>query len=380
MPAKGGAKIPDVAIVGGGLIGLSIAWQCAQRGLVVSVFDDPRERGASEVAAGMLAPVTEVQYGEEPLLRLNIASAKRYPSFIGELEAHTGVDVRYRRCGTLMVARDSDDNAELDEVFAFQQTLGLEVERLRSRQARELEPGLAPSIRGAILAPNDHQVDPREMLAALRMACVSARVTLTDERVTRIELDDDRVTGVETVSGIAPANKVVLAGGAASGRIEGLPPEVLPPVRPVKGQLLHLAATGMFGVGDRNIRGLEVYVVSRTNGRIIVGATVEEMGWDTTVTAGAVHELLRRAYEILPGITELRFVRSLAALRPGTPDNAPLLGDSSIEGLIMATGHYRNGVLLAPITGDRIAELVATGAAEGLEAFSPDRFVKGAVA
>jgi glycine oxidase len=136
----------------------------------------------------------------------------------------------------------------------------------------------------------------------------------------------------------------------------------------------------MFGVGDRNIRGLEVYVVSRTNGRIIVGATVEEMGWDTTVTAGAVHELLRRAYEILPGITELRFVRSLAALRPGTPDNAPLLGDSSIEGLIMATGHYRNGVLLAPITGDRIAELVATGAAEGLEAFSPDRFVKGAVA
>lgn len=328
----------------------------------------------------MLAPVTEVHYGEEPLLRLNIASAKRYPSFIGELEARTGVEVRYRRCGTLMVARDADDNAELDEVFAFQQKLGLEVERLRGRQARELEPGLAPTIRGAILAPNDHQVDPPEMLAALRLACVSEGVELRDERIAEVKIEGDRVTGVATVSEAISADHVVLAGGAASGGIGGLPPAVMPPVRPVKGQLVHLAATGMFGIGDRNIRGLEVYVVSRTNGRIVVGATVEEMGWDTTVTAGAVHELLRRAYEILPGVTELRFVRVLAGFRPGTPDNAPILGKSAIEGLIMATGHYRNGVLLAPITGDRIAELIATGETEGIEAFAPDRFVRGAVA
>lgn len=328
----------------------------------------------------MLAPVTEVHYGEEPLLRLNIAGAKRYPSFVGELEARTGVEIRYRRCGTLMVARDVDDNTELDDVFAFQQKLGLEVERLRGRQARELEPGLAPTIRGAILAPNDHQVDPPEMLAALRLACVGEGVALRDERVTAVKTDGDRVVGVSTSSGVTGADQVVIAGGAASGTIEGLPPEAMPPVRPVKGQLLHLAATGMFGIGDRNIRGLDVYVVSRTNGRIVVGATVEEMGWDTTVTAGAVHELLRRAYEILPGVTELRYVRALAGLRPGTPDNAPILGKSAIEGLIMATGHYRNGVLLGPITGDRIAELVATGATQDLEPFAPDRFVRGAVA
>ena len=328
----------------------------------------------------MLAPVTEVHYGEEPLLRLNIAAAKRYPSFIGELEANTGVEVRYRRCGTLMVARDPDDNAELDEVFAFQQKLGLEVERLRGRQARELEPGLAPTIRGGILAPNDHQVDPPEMLAALRMACVGADVELHDERVTGVRITEDSVSGVVTRSGHIAANTVVIAGGAASSALDGLPPETMPPVRPVKGQVVHLAATGMFGVGDRNIRGLDVYVVSRTNGRVVVGATVEEMGWDTTITAGAVHELLRRAYEILPGITELRFVRALAGLRPGTPDNAPLLGTTAVDGLVMATGHYRNGVLLAPITGDKIAELIATGATDGLDAFSPNRFVKGTVA
>jgi glycine oxidase len=349
--------------------------------LSVVVFDDPKGRAASEVAAGMLAPVTEVHYGEEPLLRLNIEGAKRYPAFIGELEANTGVEVRYRRCGTLMVARDSDDNAELDEVFGFQQKLGLEVERLNGRAARELEPGLAPTIRGAILAPNDHQVDPPEMMAALRMACVGAGVELRDERVTRIDVDGDRAVGVSTRTGTEAVDKVVLTGGAASGRIDGLPPDALPRVRPVKGQLVHLAATGMFGVADRNIRGLEVYVVSRTNGRVIVGATVEEMGWDTTITAGAVHELLRRAYEVLPGITELRFVRSLAGLRPGTPDNAPLLGPTRVEGLVIATGHYRNGVLLAPITGDMVAELLATGVVpESIRPFSPERFVTGAVA
>jgi glycine oxidase len=329
----------------------------------------------------MLAPVTEVHYGEEPLLSLNIDSSKRYPAFIGELEANTGIEVRYRRCGTLMVARDADDNAELDDVFAFQQKLGLDVQRLKGREARALEPGLSPTIRGGILASNDHQVDPPQMLAALRMAAVGAGVKLVDERVDAVVVESDRVVGVRSASGVTTADNIVLAGGAASGQIEGLSPSALPSVRPVKGQLVHLAATGIFGIADRNIRGLDVYIVSRTNGRVVVGATVEEMGWDTTVTAGAVHELLRRAYELLPGVTELRFVRSLAGLRPGTPDNAPLLGPASMEGLVYATGHYRNGVLLAPVTADTIAELLATGEVPALIApFSPDRFVRGAVA
>lgn len=370
-----GGTIPDVAIVGGGLIGLATAWRTAARGLSVTVFDDPRGQSASQVAAGMLAPVTEVHYGEEPLLRLNIESSRRFPAFIGELEANTGVEVRYRRCGTMMVARDSDDNAELDELFAFQQKLGLEVERLRGSETRRLEPGLAPTVRGAILAPNDHQVDPPQLVGALRVACVQAGVELCDENVTEVDVVNDRVVGVQTASRSCPSDRVVLAAGSSSGLIAGLPPSAIPAVRPVKGQLVHMAATGMVGIADRNIRGLDVYIVSRTNGRVVIGATVEEMGYDTTNTAGAVLDLLRHAYELLPGITELRFVRTTAGLRPGTPDNAPLLGPTGVDGLIAATGHYRNGVLLTPITGDAIAELLATGSVpQSILPFSPLRF------
>lgn len=330
----------------------------------------------------MLAPVTEVHYGEESLLRLNIDSARRFPAFVGELEAHTGVEVRYRRCGTLTVARDADDNAALADVFSFQQKLGLEVERLRAREARELEPGLSGSIRGAILAPNDHQVDPPELLAALRIACVDAGVELRDQVVTEIVSEAGRVVGVRASDGAeVRADMTVVAGGAASGSLAGLPPRDLPPVRPVKGQVVHLAARGMFGVADRNIRGLDVYIVSRTNGRVVIGATVEEVGADRTVTAGGVHDLLRFAYELVPGITELRFVRAMAGLRPGTPDNAPLLGPSRLPGLVLATGHYRNGVLLAPVTADLISELLATGSVpDALAPFSPQRFATGVVA
>lgn len=281
-----------------------------------------------------------------------------------------------------MVARDADDNAELDELFALQQKLGLDVERLRGREVRTLEPGLAPTVRGGILAPDDHQVDPPLLLAALRMACVRAGVEFHDRRVDAVQVADDVATGVMTDSGeVIAAASVVLAAGCSSGRIGGLPPAAIPSVRPVKGQLVHLSATGIFGVADRNIRGLDVYVVSRTNGRVVIGATVEEMGYDTTTTAGAVHDLLRRAYELLPGITELRFVRATAGLRPGTPDNAPLLGRSALEGLFVATGHFRNGVLLTPITGDAMAELLATGETSvDIEPFSPQRFLPGVAA
>lgn len=361
---------------------MSIAWRSAARGVTVVVFDDPKARGASEAAAGMLAPVTEVHYGEEDLLRLNIDSARRYAAFVGELEAHTGVEVRYRRCGTLMVARDADDNRELDDIFTFQQKLGLEVERLRAHETRDLEPGLSPAIRGAILAPNDHQVDPPQLLAALRIACVDAGVELRDEPVAEIVTEGDRAVGVQTTGGDElGADATVIAAGAGSGAMHGLPPDVMPPVRPVKGQVVHLAARGMFGVADRNVRGLDVYIVSRTNGRVVVGATVEDVGFDSTTTAGGVFDLLRFAYELVPGITELRFVRAVTGLRPGTPDNAPLLGRSRLPGLVLATGHYRNGVLLAPITGDLLSELLATDSVpEALAPFSPQRFAEGALA
>lgn len=324
----------------------------------------------------MLAPVTEVHPGEESLLQLNVEGARRFAGFVAELEALTQVVVGYRPCGTLMVARDVDDNAVLDDLFAFQRGLGLEVERLHGSGVRALEPGLSPRTRGGILAPDDHQVDPTALLMALRTACIVTGVEFVDDRVAGISSSQGRATGVVLQKGGSfDAGAILIAAGCYSGAIDGLPPNVLPPVRPVKGQLLHLAGPPSYPVADHNIRGVDVYVVPRANGRVVVGATVEEVGFDTEITTGAVFELLRAAYELLPEISELRFVRAAAGLRPGTPDNAPVIGLSSMEGLHIATGHFRNGVLLAAVTGDLVAELLDTGRTPPeLRAFSPRRF------
>jgi glycine oxidase len=369
MPAKGGAATimasqvaGDVVVVGGGVIGLGTAWRAAQAGMTVTVVDPSPGRGASWAAAGMLAPVTEVHYGEQALLRLNLAAAERWPGFAAELEEAAGTEIGYRRCGTLTVARDTDDNAAIEDLYRFQLGCGLQVERLRSRDCRRLEPGLAPSVRGGVLAPGDHQVDNRAMAAALLTACERAGVRLLPGRASGLLLDGERVGGV-TVAGGAPlaAATVVLAAGCWSRELDGVPPELLPPVRPVKGQLLHLRGPAADPLCRRNVRGLEVYVVPRADGRVVVGATVEEQGFDTRVTAGAVHELLRAAFELLPDVTELELVETVAGLRPGSPDNAPLLGPAGVDGLVVATGHYRNGILLAPVTAEAVAELLTSG-------------------
>jgi glycine oxidase len=368
----------DVLVVGGGVIGLGVAWRAAQAGMAVTVVDPSPGRGASWAAAGMLAPVTEVHYGEQPLLRLNLAAADRWPGFAAELEEAAGRQIGYRRCGTLTVARDTDDNAALEDLYRFQLRCGLQVERLRSRDCRRLEPGLAPSVRGGVLAPGDHQVDNRALAGALLAACERAGVRLLADRATRLRLDGERVTGVTVAGGASlAAATVVLAAGCWSRELGGLAAELLPPVRPVKGQLLHLR-----GAADplcrRNVRGLEVYVVPRADGRVVVGATVEEQGFDTRVTAGAVHDLLRAALELLPDVAELELVETVAGLRPGSPDNAPLLGPAGVDGLVVATGHYRNGILLAPVTAEAVAELLATGSVPAAIApFSPARLQAG---
>lgn len=321
----------------------------------------------------MLAPVTEAHYGEEALLRLNLGSLDLYPGFVRDLEAETGIDVGYRPCGTLLVARDNDDNAALSELFSFQQRLGLEVRRLRSRELRELEPALAPSIRGGIQVAGDHQVDNRALLRALVTACRNRGVSFVDASVSGVLRDDDVVSGVATRGGTnIYADAVVVAAGARSEGIGGMPPL---PVRPVKGQLLHLHAVDGLALLTHNIRGLDVYIVTRSDGRLVVGATVEERGFDSVPTAGAVHDLLRFAYELVPGITELELVEISVGHRPGTPDNAPMLGATSVQNLIIAAGHYRNGVLLLPITARSIAELVRSGVTpQEIAPFSPARF------
>ena len=370
---------PDAVVVGGGVIGLAIAWRAALAGMTVTVVDEAPGRGASWAAAGMLAPVTEVHYGERPLLALNLAAAARWPTFAAEVEEASGLPVGYRPGGTLAVARDADDNAALEDLYQFQLRCGLEVERLRSRECRQLEPGLAPSIRGGVLASGDHQVDNRALVEALLAACQHAGVRMVTGRVAELAVEGDRVTGVVLGDGERlAAGAVVLAAGCWSGGLGGLAAEALPPVRPVKGQLLYLRGPAGQPLCSRNVRGLEVYVVPRGDGRVVVGATVEEQGFDTTVTAGAVHDLLRAALELLPDVAELELAETVVGLRPGSPDNAPMLGPAGPDGLVVATGHYRNGILLTPVTGDAIAELLATGRVpEMIAPFAPGRFAEG---
>ncbi|MFJ2439752.1 glycine oxidase ThiO [Streptomyces sp. NPDC087658] len=372
---------PDVLVVGGGIIGLVTAWRAAQRGLSTAVADPDPGGGAARVAAGMLAAVTELHYGERTLLGLNLASAARYPAFVAELEAASGLDTGYRACGTLAVALDTDDRAELRDLHALQRRSGLASEWLTGRECRRLEPMLAPAVRGGLRVDGDHQIDPRRLATALLAACARAGVVFHRVRADRLTVAGDRATGAVLADGRAlTAGQTVLAAGSLSGGFPGVPQEVLPPVRPVKGQILRLTVPRPYApflsrTVRAVVRGSHVYLVPRENGELIVGATSEELGWDTTVTAGGVYQLLRDAHELVPGITELPLTETLAGLRPCSPDNAPLLGPTALPGLQLATGHYRNGVLLTPVTGDALATALTTGALPAeARAFSPLRF------
>ncbi|HEX6476369.1 MAG TPA: glycine oxidase ThiO, partial [Acidimicrobiales bacterium] len=330
-PDAPGAERPDVVVVGGGCIGLASAWRAAAAGVRVTVVDPHPGAGASWTAAGMLAPVTEVHYGEEALLQLNLASAERYPAFVDELERDADTAVGYRRCGTLFAAVDGSDRAVLEELHQFQQRLGLESQLLSGRQCRVLEPMLAPGIRGGILAPDDHQIDSRRLTAALRTAAVRRGAAIRQSAVAEVVVADGRAAGVRLEGGeLLLAAAVVLAAGCWSSSIPGLPPDAVPAVRPVKGQVLHLRGPADPPFLSRNLRGVaegsHVYLVPRDDGRIVLGATVEERGFDTTVTAEAAYTLLRDAHELVPGVLELELAETRAGLRPGSPDNAPLLG------------------------------------------------------
>ncbi|WKK22386.1 glycine oxidase ThiO [Streptomyces olivoreticuli] len=371
----------DVLVVGGGVIGLVTAWRAAQRGLRTAVADPAPGGGAAHVAAGMLAAVTELHYGEQELLALNLASARRYPQFTAELEEASGRDTGYRACGTLAVALDADDRAHLRELHALQQRCGLDAQWLSGRECRRLEPMLAPGVCGGVRVDGDHQTDPRRLALALLTACERAGVAFHRSEAVRLLLSGDRATGAELADGTrVSAGRTVLAAGSRSGTLEGVPAHVLPPVRPVKGQVLRLRVPPAYApflsrTVRAVVRGGHVYLVPRENGELVVGATTEELGWDTTVTAGGVYELLRDAHELVPGITELPLVETLAGLRPGSPDNAPLLGPTALPGLFAATGHHRNGVLLTPLTGEVMAEALTTGRLpDEARPFSPLRF------
>jgi glycine oxidase len=349
----------DVAVVGGGVIGLAAAWRARQRGLEVAVLDrGDLGSGASRAAAGMLAPVAEADAQERALLMHNLESARRWPAFARELLDVTGLDVGYRACGSLLLARDRDEAEHVDRERALRTRLGLRVERLLGSEARRREPALAPTLRLALALPDDHAVEPARVVAALIEACSRAGVHLRPG------------TPVEDLAAL-PAERVVIAAGAWSG---GLGPGV--PVRPVKGQALRLRDPGGPGLCEHVLRFEGGYLVPRGDGRYYLGATVEERGYDTAVTALGVYELLREASELLPGLLELEIDEAFAGLRPGTPDNAPILGtDPRDERLVWATGHFRNGILLCPVTADLLADELTGGRPE--HPFRPERFAAG---
>ncbi len=369
----------DVVVIGGGVIGLAIAWRACERGLRATVLErDQAGSGTSRVAAGMLAPNTEAKPGEEALLQLGLAGLRAYPSFVSDLVLASGrEDVGYLPCGTLLAARDGDEAEALVRELAMRERLGLRVQRLRASEARRREPALSPTLRLALDVPDDHAIDPRRLTAALAQAVGRAGGEVREgARVAQLEIAGGRVRAVALADGErVPADQVVLAAGVWSGEIAGIPPRSRVPVRPVKGQILRLHDPAGPGLITRVIRTADGYIVPRGDGRYVIGATMEERGFDTTVTAGAAFEVLREAVELVPGVSELVIDEFSAGLRPGTTDNAPAIGPSDVAGLHWATGHYRNGILLAPIT----AELV-TGALLGEErselaaAFAPQRF------
>lgn len=381
-------RICDVAVLGAGVIGAAIAWRCAQRGLAVVLVDPSVEsgsapRGAWHTAAGMLAPVTEVTYTETPLLRLNVDSLARYPGFAAELADDSGRAVGLRESGTILAAWDGADLAALADLHAFLASLGLDATVLTGRELRALEPAVAPGLPGGLLACGDHSIDPRTLHAALLAACRRRGVRLVTGHGA-VQVDGERAAGVRLPDGsLLAAGHVVLAAGSWAAHVDGLPPHARPPVRPVKGQTLRLRLPGearLTHVLRAVIKGNPVYLVPRGD-RVVVGASTEEAGFDTTARAGAVYELLRDAQSLLPELGEAVLDEVCTGLRPASPDNAPLIGGSGLDGLLHATGHYRNGILLAPVTADAIASLILDGALPDVVApFTPARFDTAEVA
>ena len=360
------AHTADVLVIGGGVIGLSIAWRAAQQGMSVVVADPQPGEGATHAAAGMLTPIAEAAYAEREIFALGQESLRRYPDFISELEEATGLSAGFRQTGTLQVAYDADDLALLSETRVLQESFGVHLQQLTARECREAEPMLHPSVRGGLLAPGDGSVEPRELAVALLAAAQAAGARLIRSSAAGVCSSGGRATGGRLADGsVIAAGWTVLAAGWQSAALAGLPPGTAPPVRPVKGQILRLRtsaadeASGLPpGLLRRTVRGVirgsSVYLVPRDSGELVIGATQEELGADTRVTAGGVWELLRDARNLVPGVTELEVADIVAGLRPGTPDNAPVLGPCALAGLVLATGHFRAGVLLAPVTADTV--------------------------
>ena len=376
-PASNASKA-SIAVIGGGVIGLGVAWRLAQRGASVQVFDrSAAGAGASHAAAGMLAACAEAEPGEEGLTALGRESQARWPAFAAELLDVSGVDVELRPEGTLLVALTADDQARLTHQLVFQQKLGLPLHWTSAAETRRREPHLAGKLAGAVFSPEDTQVDNRKLVAALRLAAEAAGAIVNEYRAVKaISSRGGRAEGIVLADGTkVAADKVVLAAGAWARSIEGLEPELRPPVRPIKGQMLALRMDPAAPLLSHVLWAPGAYLVPRRDGRLLVGATVEEKGYDASLTAGGILSLLEAAWRAVPAIEELPIDEMWVGHRPGSRDDAPILGAGPLDGLVYATGHHRNGILLAPITADTIARLALDGVVdEAIRPFGIERF------
>ena len=365
-----------IVIVGGGIIGLSLGWQLLRRGRAVTVFDrGDVGREASWVAGGMLAPHSEVGFEEEDFLSVGARSLEMFPRFVDELAEDTGQRVALDPHGTLIVAFNRDDMARIRRLYEFRRHLGLPVEWMLGSEAKEKEPLLSPKVTAAISLPDDIQVNARRLVETLRSAFVKRGGKLEENtEVEAIEIRADRAFGVSTRSGVTEATDVVLAAGSWSSRIGGIPEALRPPVRPIKGQVLSLRQNGDVNF-KHVIRSPDVYLVPKDDGRLIVGASQEEMGFDKTPTAGEIMRILERGWEAVPSIYDLPLESIDVGLRPGSRDHMPIVGTTAIEKLYYATGHFRHGILLTPLTAYAMCDLITDGkTTDDLASFDPRRF------
>ncbi|MFO0995039.1 MAG: glycine oxidase ThiO [Alphaproteobacteria bacterium] len=374
---------PTIAIVGGGVIGLGIGWRLAQAGAKVDVFErGTAGRGASWAAGGMLAAGIEAEPGEEELTRLNRASQGMWHAFTRELETATGADLGYRGEGTLVIATTADEVSELRHQFEIQRGMGIELAWLDGRAVLAKEPYLSPRTLAAISSPHDHQVDNRRLAVALKDAFLAAGGKLHENApVAAVDVGGARARGLWLGERHHPADVVVIAAGAWSRTIGGLPDQARPPVRPIKGQLLALRMDSAAPLLSHVVWVPKAYLVPRGDGRLIIGATVEERGFDDTITAGGMLSLLDAAWRALPGIEELAIEETWSGVRPTSRDDAPILGPSGTDGLVLATGHHRNGILLTPLTIDTISRHILTGEVDpAIRPFGIERFGRGPAA
>lgn len=364
-------------VIGGGVVGLSIAWKAASEGLKVSLVSDATRPIASDAAVGGLSFCLpdSVLAGDQAVIELCLAAKKSYPEFITSLEAFSGIETGFRRRPTLMIRHVGESGSALDRIALARESIGLTSQHLSAAECLTREPVLPDSVEEGLLLEDHHQINARALTSSLKSACKIADVALSSDRVSRIIVEAGRAVGVETMSGNRIEAKVVaVAAGTWSGKLLGLPSELVDCVRPVSGQIVLVDAGSEVPVPQHDLRTGGVYIVARSDNTIAVGATKSELGFDALPTLGSAHELAHEALRLWPGVAECRWLETTVGMRPKSADGLPLIGATSIPGVIAATGHFKNGVMFAALTADVVVDVIKNRRiVECFDAFSPKR-------